>query len=115
MKDHEWTKELPVSITVCDRDGIIIEMNDRAVRTFEKDGGRALIGTNVLDCHPEPSRTQLSNMLIQQTANTYTIEKSGVKKLIHQVPWYKDSIYAGFVEFAIELPATLPHFIRQSQ
>jgi hypothetical protein len=113
MTPNEWVKEFPGSITVCDRDGVILEMNDRSVATFAGDGGRALIGTDVLGCHPEPSRTQLEGMLREGRTNVYTIEKSGVKKLIFQSPWYRDGAYAGFVELSLEIPFALEHFVRK--
>jgi hypothetical protein len=40
----DWMKEFPAAITVCDGNGIVLDMNDRAIETFESDGGRALIG-----------------------------------------------------------------------
>jgi transcriptional regulator with PAS, ATPase and Fis domain len=107
-----WIKEFPAAITVCDRDGIILEMNDRAVKTFEKDGGLALIGTNVLDCHPDPARSKLERLMEKQQKNVYTIEKNGIKKMILQSPWFKNGEYAGFIEFAFEIPIDIPHFIR---
>ena len=112
MPNETWTKESPVSITVCDTHGIILDMNDKAVETFQKDGGRALIGTNVLDCHPEPSKSQLKDMLEKQTTNCYTIESNGKRKLIYQVPWYKNRDYAGLVELSFEIPSEMPHFVR---
>jgi transcriptional regulator with PAS, ATPase and Fis domain len=112
MSEHDWVKEFPGAITVCDPDGIILEMNDRSEQVFAADGGRALIGTDVLDCHPEPSRTQLKEMLASGRSNVYTIEKAGKKKLIYQVPWTKDGKYAGFVELGLEIPAEMPHFVR---
>jgi len=114
MNDHQWIKEFPGSVTVCDTEGIIIEMNDNAARTFEKDGGRNLLGTNLLDCHPEPSRTKLQNLLTTQSSNVYTIEKNGIKKLIYQSPWYRDGKFSGLVELSLEIPFEMPHFIRQS-
>ena len=39
--DHSWVKEFPGAVTVCDTDGIITEMNDKAAKVFEADGGRA--------------------------------------------------------------------------
>jgi hypothetical protein len=42
----------------------------------------------------------------------YTTEKNGIKKLVYQSPWYKDGQYAGFVEFVLEIPFEMPHFIR---
>ncbi len=112
MPDHAWVRELPAAVTVCDRDGVILEMNERAIATFAADGGAALIGTNVLACHPEPSRTQLASMLAGGRANAYTIEKKGVRKLIWQSPWYADGEYRGFVELSLEIPENLPHFVR---
>ncbi|MBU1920431.1 PAS domain-containing protein [bacterium] len=109
MTKPDWSKELPFAITVCDKDGVILEMNQRSIATFEKDGGAALLGTNVLDCHPEPSRSQLADMLKNQTKNIYTIEKNGVKKLICQTPWYEQGEYKGFVELSIELPEGMKH------
>lgn len=112
MPKPDWSTELPLAITVCDKDGVILEMNQRSIATFQKDGGAALLGTNVLDCHPEPSRTQLAGMLQSQAKNIYTIEKNGVKKLICQMPWYEQGEYKGFVELSIELPEGMKHFVR---
>jgi transcriptional regulator with PAS, ATPase and Fis domain len=113
MVDGSWIEEFPGAITVCDARGIITEMNERAVRTFQEQGGKALIGTNLLDCHPEPSRTKVQQMLASGERNAYTIEKGGVRKLIYQAPWYKDGAFAGLVELSLELPGAMPHFVRQ--
>ncbi len=110
---YEWVKDFCGAITVCSPDGTIVEMNEKACRTFEKDGGSRLIGKNVLDCHPEPARTKLRELLDDQKSNIYTIEKAGVKKLIYQVPWYQDGRYGGMVELSIEIPSEMPHFIRK--
>lgn len=112
MHDLDWVEEFPAAITVCDPQGIILAMNDRSALTNAADGGRALIGTNVLDCHPEPARTQLAEMLASGRKNAYTVEKQGVKKLIFQSPWYRGGAYAGFVELSLEIPFELPHFVR---
>lgn len=112
MSMHEWVKEFPGAITVCDQNGVIIEMNNRSIEAFNNDGGAGLLGKNVLDCHPEPSRTQLKELLASGKTNVYTIEKNGVKKLIYQSPWYRNRKYSGFVEFSLILPLNLPHHIR---
>ena len=77
MSDHKWVKEFPGAITVCDAKGIILEMNDKAAKTFEKDGGADLIGKNMLDCHPEPARSKTERLLAAREKNVYTIEKNG--------------------------------------
>jgi transcriptional regulator with PAS, ATPase and Fis domain len=112
MQEHEWIKEFPGAITICDQDGIILEMNDHSIITFQKDGGAALIGKNILDCHPEPARAKIVKLLKEKINNVYTIEKSGVKKLIYQSPWFKNGKYCGMVEISLEIPTDLPHFIR---
>jgi PAS domain-containing protein len=110
--NHDWIKSFPAAITVCDVHGIILEMNDRAIDVFKEDGGEKLLGKNILECHPEPARLQLEEILRTERQNYYTIEKQGVKKLIYQVPWYQDGIYAGFVELSLPVPFEMPHFIR---
>ena len=109
----DWVNEFPAAVTVCDRDGVIVAMNDQSARTFEADGGRALIGKNMLDCHPEPARTTLANLLAEPRVNAYTIEKRGVRKQIYQAPWYEGGQCRGLVELSLELPAPMPHFVRQ--
>ena len=108
----DWVKEYPGAVTVCDAQGLILYMNERAVKVLSGTG-KSLVGQNVLDCHPEPARTKLAQLLRTQASNSYTIEKNGVKKLIHQSPWYQDGKYGGFVELSIEIPLSMPHYIRK--
>jgi transcriptional regulator with PAS, ATPase and Fis domain len=112
MTKHTWVREFSGAVTVCDANGIILEMNTAAEEVFKDDGGPALIGANVLDCHPESARNKLQQMMDHQSVNVYTIEKQGKKKLIYQTPWYRDGQYAGFVELSLEIPFEMPHFIR---
>jgi hypothetical protein len=112
MIDSIWAKEFPGAITVCDAAGIILEMNDKAAKSFETSGGYQLIGSQLLDCHPEPARTKFQHLLETRQANIYTIEKNGIHKLIYQSPWYQDGEYRGFVELSLEIPVEMPHFIR---
>ncbi|MBM3151713.1 MAG: diguanylate cyclase [Chloroflexi bacterium] len=107
--DFSWVKEFPAAVTVCDVDGIILGMNDKSARTFAGDGGYGLIGSNLLDCHPSQSRNKLENLIASRRENTYTIEKNGDKKLIHQRPWFQDGEYAGFIEFSFEIPFEMRH------
>jgi transcriptional regulator with PAS, ATPase and Fis domain len=112
MAEHAWIEEFPASISVCDANGIIIAMNAHVAKAFEKQGGNKLIGTNLMDCHPEPARTRLKKLMESRQTNTYTTERNGVKKLVHQAPWTQNGQYAGYVEIIIELPQTMPHFKR---
>lgn len=109
----DWIKEFNGAITICDEKGIITYMNDKALKTFESDGGEKLIGTDILDCHPEPSKTTLKKLMEERTVNCYSIEKNGIKKLIYQSPVFENGKYSGFIEFSFEIPFELPHFIRK--
>lgn len=112
MASYPWANSFPGAITVCDTDGIILEMNDRSVESYREEGGAKLIGTNVLDCHPESARNELKEMLDTQRPYVYTITKHGKQELIYQTPWYQNGVYTGFLEMVIELPDNMPHFNR---
>ena len=112
MEQHAWIKQFPAAVTVCDCKGVILVMNDKAAQTFEREGGYALIGKNLLDCHPGPARLKLEKLLDSCEKSVYTIEKNGVKKLVYQSPWFEDGHYAGFVELTLEIPFDMEHFVR---
>lgn len=99
-----WSTEIPMPVTVCNKEGVIVEMNNQSRLLFKDDGGDKLIGKSLLDCHPEPSRTKLVQLLESRKSNTYVSSENGVKKLIHEMPWYIDGEYQGFVEILIDLP-----------
>ena len=109
-----WFHELDAAITVCDQDGIVLEMNEKACQIFAEDGGSALIGKNLLDCHPEPAKSKLVEMMKNQSVNCYTIEKKGIKKMIYQSPWFEKGAFKGFVEISMQIPWDMPHFVRKS-
>jgi transcriptional regulator with PAS, ATPase and Fis domain len=109
---NAWIHEFPAAITVSDANGIILEMNEQACATFAEDGGASLIGKNLLDCHVEPARTKVADLLRSKSLNVYTIEKNGTKKLIYQSPWFEEGKFAGFVELSLPISEQMPHFIR---
>ncbi|PKN73796.1 MAG: hypothetical protein CVU50_01015 [Candidatus Cloacimonetes bacterium HGW-Cloacimonetes-3] len=109
---HEWIKEFPAAITVCDLNGIITEMNDLAIATFQNDGGAELIGKNLYDYHPEHCNVIIRTMLDTGKSHSYTIQKGEVKKLIHQQPWFIDGKVAGLVEMSFVLPTEMSHYVR---
>lgn len=108
----EWVKEFSAEIMVCDAEGIILEMNNEAEQLFSNEGGRGLLGSNVLDCHPEPSRKKLAGMLDNQTANAYFNTEAGEKRFFFQAPWKRDGQYTGFVEISFSVPDEIQHFLR---
>ncbi len=113
MPQTNHYEHLPVAITICDADGIIVEMNEKSAEMYGAFGGKALIGAHLLDCHPEPSRTQVTEMLANQTANTYTTEKGSLKKMVHQVPLHVDGQFSGLAELVFEIPPEIPNHIRE--
>jgi DUF438 domain-containing protein len=115
MNKEGWIHEFPAAITVCDQTGIILSMNDKACVSFADDGGANLIGTSLLECHPEPARAKVKELLQAGTSNVYTIEKGGIKKLIYQSPWYENGKYAGLVELSLPIPKEMPHFVRDKK
>ncbi|PKP38251.1 MAG: PAS sensor protein [Bacteroidetes bacterium HGW-Bacteroidetes-14] len=110
MKDFQWAEELDCAVTVCDMNTVVLYMNAKARKTFEKYGD--LIGKNLMDCHGEKSAVKIKEMLATGTSNAYTIEKEGKRKMIYQAPWREAGEVKGLVEFSIELPGEMPHFIR---
>jgi transcriptional regulator with PAS, ATPase and Fis domain len=109
----DYFKEFPSAVTVCDKKGTIIYMNEKSSTTFSKDGGKSLIGKSLLDCHPETAREKIKELINTGKSNSYTIEKNGIKKLIHQSPWYEGSVLMGLIEISIEIPFRMEHFIRK--
>jgi transcriptional regulator with PAS, ATPase and Fis domain len=108
----KWIEQLDSNVIVCDAEGIIIYMNETAIRNYEKDGGAALIGRNLMDCHGEDSRRKLREIMITHQKNVYTIEKHGRKKIIYQSPWMHGDVFKGIVELSLEIPFEMLHFIR---
>ncbi|MCL2038937.1 MAG: PAS domain-containing protein [Bacteroidetes bacterium] len=104
----EWAKELNLAITVTDKKNEIIYMNDKSKTTFPTTN----IGDKLDNCHSKQSNEIISKMLENNISNTYTVQKNGVKKLIHQTPWYKNGAIAGLVELSIILPDNMPHHNR---
>ena len=113
MKDISPLEEFSAAVTICDRDGTIRYMNSRAAETFKTDGGAALVGKSLFDCHPEPAKSKLRDMIKSGKINAYTIEKNGVKKLIYQAPWYDNGNLEGIIELSVEIPFDMPHFVRK--
>jgi hypothetical protein len=112
VNNSEWIEGLPAAVTVTSADGTIIAMNGRSRETFAHDGGGALVGRSVFDCHPEPARAKTYALYASRQPNHYTICKNGQRKVIHQLPWFEHGAFAGYVEISLPIPDELPHFDR---
>jgi len=107
-----WADEFNGAVTVCNREGIIVYMNRVSIEQFKNSGGKMLLGTNLLDCHPEPARTKLMQMLQKPVDHMYTTEKRGIKKIIYQTPWRENGEFRGVIEISFLLKPGMPHFKR---
>lgn len=106
-----WMNMIGCAVTICDSEGVALYMNERARQTFAKHGD--MIGRNLFGCHSERSQKLIRQMLANGETNAYTIEKSGVRKLIYQTPWRNaEGGIAGMAEISIPLPADMPHYVR---
>ena len=111
INGYDWVKDIDGGVTVCDTEGVIVYMNNKAREIFSKYGDN-LVGRNLAACHNEKSLMMINKMITENISNSYTIEKNGQKKLIHQTPWYKDGKVAGLVEFSFVLPLDMNHLVR---
>ena len=109
---HNWAEKFDASITVVDKGLVILEMNEKAMATFEKYGSNALIGKNLKDCHAQRSMEIMARILETGEPHTYTIDKGGIKKIVHQAPWKENGAIAGLVEISFEIPTEMEHFVR---
>ena len=106
----DWSKEMNCAVTVCDKDGVVLYMNDKAKETFAKHGD--LIGKSMIPCHNERSRAIIADLLASGGTNAYTIQKNGVKKMIYQTAWKENGVVAGLVEISMVIPEEMPHYVR---
>ena len=103
-----WADELDCAVTLCDTQGIVRYQNDRSVAVNGDVRGQSLF-----PCHNERSRAIIRRLLDEGGRNVYTIEKRGVRKLIYQTVWREKGEVRGLVELSLEIPETMPHYIRK--
>lgn len=102
-----WQKEVRVGITVSNSDGVILYMNDLALKIFERSGGEKLIGKKLIDCHPDFAKSRVLSLFEKRKNNCYTVTIDGVKYMLYQSAWFENGEFAGFVEFIYSLPAEI--------
>lgn len=107
---YPWADGMDCAVTVCDTGGTLLYMNDKARTTFARHGD--MVGKNLFDCHGERSREIIRRLLADGGTNVYTIEKNGVRKMIYQTAWRVDGVVGGLAEISMEIPAEMPHYIR---
>ena len=106
----DWAKEMNCAVTVCDTEGVVLYMNDKAKATFASHGD--LVGKNLMGCHSDRSKGIIRQLLETGGSNAYTIEKGGLRKMIYQTAWKEEGKVAGLVEISMVIPQDMPHYIR---
>ena len=114
-KLFDWAENAGFAVTICDEAADVIYMNSRSRKTFEKYG--SMIGKNLKGCHPPHAWAKIQKMLSDGSSNSYCIIKEGVKKFIHQSPWYRpgETKPAGLVEISVAIPMEIPCYERKPQ
>lgn len=62
-----WFNQVNCAVTVCNREGIILYMNEKAQEVFAAHGD--LIGRNLFDCHSPASADKIRHMLATGESN----------------------------------------------
>ncbi|MBP3835376.1 MAG: PAS domain-containing protein [Prevotella sp.] len=106
-----WAEDMNCAVTVCDKSGVIVFMNQKSRETFCKNG-ESMVGRSMIPCHNERSQGIIREMLEKGTSNSYTIQKNGVKKMIYQTPWRENGEIMGLVEISMVIPEEMPHYVR---
>lgn len=101
--NRNWFDEVAYPVTVCDKNGVIVYMNRASIEEFESDGGNKLLGKSLFDCHPEPARAMMIEMLAKQLPHTYISTSAGEQHFVHETPWFENGEYKGLVEISINI------------
>ncbi len=80
-----WADELNCAVTVCDTESVVLYQNLRSIEVNGDVRGRSMI-----PCHNERSRGKLIYHTVRRTEGTVR----------------------GLVEFSLEIPAEMPHYVR---
>lgn len=103
----DFFKNIDVSITVCDTEGIVVYMNEKSKSVFGDKTGQSM-----MPCHQPRSQEIIRRMIEKDENHIYTISKNGLKKLIYQTPWHEDGKVMGLIEYSMVLPEEMPHYVR---
>lgn len=108
--EYNWADEADFAVTICDLEGVVIYRNRRSADTFSKYG--ELMGRSLKDCHSQASWDKIVQMMKRGESNTYSVEKGGIKKVIHQTPLLQDGNVNGMIEISVITPDNMKHFKR---
>lgn len=110
MDSFNYLDTVNFAATVCDKDGIVLYQNNRAIK---RDGD--VTGKNLYDCHSPKDGRMIRQMIETGSTNTYQTIHHGKCRLVHQTPWYDQcGNVAGLIELAVDLPDNMPVFDRDN-
>jgi transcriptional regulator with PAS, ATPase and Fis domain len=113
MQTLNYFDEINNPITVCDTNGLIVYMNKASQKMLEKYDSKNLIGKSLFDCHNSQSNEIIKGLIANEESNSYFTLKNGIKKFIHQTPWYVDGKISGLIEIITVLEENVPLFERK--
>ena len=114
MTDYRWVKEFAGVVIVCDKEGTILELNDRAIDFNADQGGVELIGANAIDCHSAATQKEARESLKTGRVHLDLIDRGDGKLFLTYIaPWYQDGEYQGLTELILEVPPQDSHLIRR--
>jgi PAS domain-containing protein len=96
-------------IVIADENIDIVYMNEVALRHYEKDGGAALIGRSLLDCHNPESGRKIREMYEafaggNLQARQWLTPKDGYAQRVIVAPIVRDGQVKGCLELVIREP-----------
>jgi PAS domain-containing protein len=96
-------------IVIADENIDIAYMNEAAIRHYEKDGGAALIGRSLLDCHNPESGREIKEMYEafasgDLQARQWLLAKDGYARRVIVMPIMRDGQVKGCLELVVEEP-----------
>lgn len=107
-----WLEELPCSVMICDKNYKILYMNEKSAEDHAKDGGRKMVGTDLMECHPPEAQAKMRKMLASGRSNVYTMQLKRKKKLVYQCQWKKGRSVGGLFQLVFEVPSEIPNIVK---
>lgn len=105
---------LDIAITITDKEGNFVFLNEKSGEINANGNPKSLLGKPIRRCHT-PRSNAIIEKLFQGEKNVYTITKKGQRKLIYQTPWLVDGEVKGLVELSMVIPENMPHFNRDAE
>ena len=107
-----WLEKLPCSVMICDKNYKILYMNEMSAKDHAKDGGKKMVGTDLMDCHPLEAQAKMRKMLTSAQPNVYTMQWKKKKKLVYQCQWKRGRSVGGLFQLVFKIPEDIPNIVK---